>query len=87
MPYINANGTVVEKRSIMRFSIFSDIIWGVVNFIGLFVTTLIQPRKAIPVRRSSSDDNTRKGGGRGGGPNIRGGPNIHSVPKNCSTGG
>ena len=34
MVYV-VNGKVVEKRSVFRLSIFADIFWGIVNFIGL----------------------------------------------------
>lgn len=34
MPYVSG-GEVVEKRSVWRLSIITDVIWGAVNFVGL----------------------------------------------------
>uniref|UniRef100_K3X5C9 Selenoprotein K n=1 Tax=Globisporangium ultimum (strain ATCC 200006 / CBS 805.95 / DAOM BR144) TaxID=431595 RepID=K3X5C9_GLOUD len=39
MTYITS-GDVVQKRSIWRVSIVSDVFWGIVNFIGLFTSSI-----------------------------------------------
>lgn len=43
MVYVSASGSLTEKRSPWRLTIFSDLLWGVVNFFGVFVKTLIEP--------------------------------------------
>ena len=43
MVYLTADGTLVEKRSPWRLSIVSDGIWAVVDFVWLFVMTLVSP--------------------------------------------
>lgn len=48
MSYVTADGSIVQSRSWFRLSIISDFVWGVVNGIGLFVQTLINPRSALP---------------------------------------
>ena len=35
MPYINADGSQVQKRSNLRLSIVPEMLWAVINFIGL----------------------------------------------------
>lgn len=104
MPYINADGTVQEKRSAWRLSIISDVFWGVVNEIGLFFQTLINPTAPIPQSRiasgshtyrpvsggsSSSSSSSSSSGGNGGKNNTSRdrprGPNIHTLPKQCTT--
>lgn len=81
MPYINSDGTVVESRSYMRLSIFSDIIWGVLNFIGLFFDTLINPSKERPkpsARAEAEAEKRREGTATFRGPK---GSNIKTLPK------
>lgn len=89
MVYIRSDGSVVQKQSIFRVSIISDVFWAVSDFLWLFVSSLIDPRKPLPKRYEMS---SRSGGGGGGGPGgLRPGrPNIHKVtPVNgaCSGGG
>ena len=82
MPYINADGTVVETRSYMRLSIISDIVWGVLNFIGLFFDTLINPNKKRPkpsARAEAEAEKRREGLATFRGPK---GSNIKTLPKN-----
>jgi hypothetical protein len=95
MPYIRGDGTVEEgSRSLFRLSIFSEVLWFLVNTIGLFFNTLIDPRAPLPAgkyvvaRRAES----RSGGGRagtsgGGEGDVKKGPNIKTLPKNCASGG
>jgi hypothetical protein len=77
MPYISSDGTVVETRSNLRLSIVSDAFWAVINFIGLFFSTLLDPQKKIPQRAVESRPPSNSFRGRG--PR---GANIKSLPKN-----
>jgi len=81
MPYINSDGTVVESRTYMRLSIFSDIIWGVLNFIGLFFDTLINPSKERPKPSAHAEAEAEKR--QTGTATFRGpkGSNIKTLPK------
>ena len=96
MVYINADGTVGESRSYFRLSLIADIFFGIANFVQLFVTSLINPKKPLPKGPGKSGvsannkSNYGGGGGGGGGGNKPRGPNIHQLkPTNnsCSTGG
>jgi hypothetical protein len=62
MPYIRADGKMVEKRSWIRVSLISDIIWGVIDFFGLLFSTLIDPTKAVPKRKGGSMRDNSGGG-------------------------
>lgn len=92
MPYISADGTVQSERSVWRLSIISDVFWGVVNEIGLFFQTLINPTAPIPQSRlRHSSSSSRSGGGdtksllgENGGDRPRG-SNIRTLPKQCTT--
>ncbi len=93
MPYVGADGTVTEQRTMLRVSLISDIFWAIVNGIGLFFRTLIDPSAPIPNqnRRSEAQVNTYKanrygnGGGNGGSGGGTRGANIRTLPKNCTT--
>jgi hypothetical protein len=78
MPYINSDGSVVEQRSNLRFSILGDVFWSVINFFGLFFDTLINPQKKVP-QRAYDDRRPQRTNFRGNGPK---GSNIKSLPKN-----
>lgn len=91
MPYVGADGTVTEQRSLLRVSLISDVIWAILNGIGLFFRTLVDPTAPIPNqhRKSEAQVNTYKanrygsdGGNSGGGGR---GANIRTLPKNCTT--
>mmetsp|Transcript_49361 Transcript_49361/g.112018 ORF Transcript_49361/g.112018 Transcript_49361/m.112018 type:complete len:96 (+) Transcript_49361:213-500(+) len=43
MVYVSSSGTLTERKSFFRASIFSDILWGVVNFVGMFFRTIVNP--------------------------------------------
>jgi hypothetical protein len=97
MVYIRADGTVVDSKTIFRISIFSDIFWGFINFLWLFISTLIDPKKPLPKPPSRSFTIKSKGNGGGGGGGGGGGdngkrprgPNIHQLKPtntNCSSG-
>ena len=60
MPYINADGTMVESRSNFRLSIISDAFWAVINFIGLFFDTLINPSKERPKKTAYAEEVARR---------------------------
>ena len=86
MPYIRADGSVVDKRSLFRISIFSDIFWGVVNVIGLFVDTIVNPTKPIP--KLNRIESGAKSTDKSGKPFHNKGPNIRTLPKpSCAKGG
>jgi len=81
MPYINSDGTVVQSRSNMRLSIVSDIFWGVLNFIGLFFDTLINPSKPRPKPSARAEEEAERR--QTGTATFRGpkGSNIKTMPK------
>lgn len=82
MPYVSADGTVVEKRSYLRLSIVTDFIWTILNTAELFVRTLINPKAPIRKKKDPQSDVVKKPSyGRGNGPNIK------SLPKDCPKGG
>lgn len=84
MPYINGDGTVTEERSFFRVSIISDLFWSVANGVSLFFQTLFNPTAPLPkLSNSSSSNRTSGGSGRPGG--ERRGPNIRTLPKECTT--
>ena len=90
MPYINSDGSIVEKRSNFRLSIITDFFWAILNMIGLFFDTLINPTKKQPKMRKRDEDIARKRAS--GDPAYRGarGNNIKSMPKAseaCTSGG
>lgn len=88
MTYILGDGTVREQRSWFRFSIITDFFWAILNTIGLFVNTLINPKAPLPKGRFQS-----RSSGAGGGSaarfrptNQRGtGANIRTLPKPSCT--
>eukprot|EP01040_Poterioochromonas_malhamensis_P009732 gene9732-10572_t len=102
MPYVNGDGTVNQTRSPFRISIITDLLWTVVNTIGLFISTLINPSAALPSSRDASrynrlhntslgSSNTRGSGGGGGGgsrpTNRNFGARVAQLPKpSCNTG-
>jgi hypothetical protein len=71
MAYVSG-GTVAPKRSIFRLSIFSDVFWGVVNFIFFFFQSMFMNAddiKSSKYYRPSTSSSTYGGGsGPGGGP-------------------
>ena len=67
MPYIRSDGSVTNTRTWFRLSIFSDLFWSVVNVIGLFFDSLINPKKPIKKRDYEPRVAVNSGGGGGGG--------------------
>ncbi|KAL7685699.1 putative selenoprotein SelK/SelG [Plasmopara halstedii] len=69
MTYIT-EGVVVEKRSRWRLSIVTDVVWGAINFVGLFFSSIFSdPSHTLRSNSNISQDSTRRivgGNGRGG---------------------
>ncbi|XP_030640074.1 selenoprotein K isoform X2 [Chanos chanos] len=63
MVYVS-NGQVLDSRtqSPWRLSFLSDLFWGVVEFVGLFFQTLVQPDLS---RNGNSNSSSRFSDGRG----------------------
>ena len=79
MPYINNDGTISGKRTIYRVSIIGDIFWGIIDFIHIFIITLVDPKRPIKKRYDKDKDkpygrinNSSSNGGDG--PDGRGPP-------------
>ena len=72
MPYIGRNGNVAPKRSIFRLSIFSDIFWGIVNFIWFFFQSMFMREDEIKSTKYAGDSSSSAnyGGGPPGGPGM-----------------
>lgn len=90
MPYISADGKVVESRGWFRFSIITDIFWTVVNILGVLVTTLIDPTKPIARKKDTTSasvylkkaqQDAKKPGGEKPGANVKGLPK----PDDCKS--
>jgi len=101
MPYVSSDGTVRQVRPWARASLLSDVFWGIVNFVGLFFSTLFNPvdpatrKPAVPARPRRGWGGGGGGGGDGGGPrrspktggNIRGMDNIKAQAGACGAAG
>ena len=91
MPYINSDGSVQESRTWFRFSLVTDIFWGIANTVALFIQTLIDPKSPVPKGKfvtSSGQVNNRSVPKSGSNkPSEVKRANIHTLPKNCSSGG
>mmetsp|Transcript_5918 Transcript_5918/g.7299 ORF Transcript_5918/g.7299 Transcript_5918/m.7299 type:complete len:99 (-) Transcript_5918:286-582(-) len=79
MVYISSTGTVAQKRSIFRISIFSDLFWWIINFFGLFFKTLIEP---VDAQTRRPYEKRSPAFGQGGGNSVGGGDNSGRAPKN-----
>ncbi|KAK8951383.1 hypothetical protein KSP39_PZI003428 [Platanthera zijinensis] len=77
MAYVD-KGVVKPKRTIWRLSIISDFFWAIVNFIGVFFTTMFSMEKTNEYKKGSWSGKKWGGGPGGGGPGGggpgRGGP-------------
>ncbi|TYZ68721.1 hypothetical protein PybrP1_011976 [[Pythium] brassicae (nom. inval.)] len=73
MTYVAGSGDVVAKRSLWRVSIVSDVFWGVVNFIGLFASSIFSNPAAIRASASRSGGGGTSGSRGGGGSSGSGG--------------
>lgn len=76
MVYVTGSGDLSEKRSFYRN--LTDFFWNIINIIGLFITTLVDPSRPVPKRIDSStrDSQTYRNGNainrHSGGASIRG---------------
>ncbi|XP_027053378.1 selenoprotein K-like [Pocillopora verrucosa] len=61
MVYVSGSN-VLERRSIWRLSIFSDVFWGIINFVILFFHTMFSPG-LTKHGNSYSNSEYRPGGG------------------------
>lgn len=88
MPYVNADGSVQDNRSWFRFSIITDLFWGVANTVALFVNTLINPRAPVPRGKYVSSSGCVSSSAPKPPSSFRptGKANIKTLPKNCATG-
>jgi len=95
MVYITSTGTLTEQRSAFRLTIFSDVFWGVVNFVGLFFNSMFgrvdqQTRQVVKKREpvfGRSSGGGGSGGGGGGGARIRGVDSLKAQAGACAGGG
>ncbi|KAF4318810.1 hypothetical protein BBO99_00006910 [Phytophthora kernoviae] len=66
MTYVSG-GDVVAKRSPWRLTIMSDMFWGVVNFVGLFVSSIFSdPSTATRGNSNIPQGSSSSGRGLGG---------------------
>jgi hypothetical protein len=74
MPYINHDGTIGGRKSIVRT--IKDFFRGVIDFISLFFSAITNPPQRIESRATYGQRNNGRshsaGGGRPTGSNIRG---------------
>ncbi len=95
--YINSSGTLQQKQSIFRLSLVSELFWAILNFFGLFFSTLFGNPEKGATQGGRIRPGSRRGGGGGrpgypgqrpGGPGHRGGTSrIGRVDCNPSSGG
>ncbi|KAI5668736.1 hypothetical protein M9H77_18589 [Catharanthus roseus] len=65
MAYVE-RGVVKNKRSIWRLRTLIDFFWSIVNFIGVFFTTMFSMEKTDAYRKGSASGKKWDGGGPGG---------------------
>ncbi|CAI9787036.1 unnamed protein product [Fraxinus pennsylvanica] len=65
MAYVE-RGVVKSKRSIWRLRTITDFFWAIVNFIGVFFTTMFSMEKSDAYRKVSGTSKKWDGGGPGG---------------------
>lgn len=95
MVYIRADGTVGEGGRGFGFHVITDIFWAILNTIGLFFKTLLDPKTPIDQKkykpRSLGFGSSTSSNSGSGTVNQRKGPNIKTLPKpvdgNCTAGG
>eukprot|EP00212_Chloropicon_laureae_P006868 CAMPEP_0197494304 /NCGR_PEP_ID=MMETSP1311-20131121/28911_1 /TAXON_ID=464262 /ORGANISM="Genus nov. species nov., Strain RCC856" /LENGTH=68 /DNA_ID=CAMNT_0043039671 /DNA_START=91 /DNA_END=294 /DNA_ORIENTATION=+ len=56
-------GRIVEKRSLFRLSIFSDLFWGLLNLVGQFFETMFSMEKANAYRQTGKTKVAKRGVG------------------------
>ncbi|KAJ8762871.1 hypothetical protein K2173_023000 [Erythroxylum novogranatense] len=72
MAYVE-RGVVKTKRSIWRLKTITDFMWAIVNFIGVFFSTLFSMEKSDAYRKGSGSGKKWDGGPGGPGSGPRGG--------------
>jgi hypothetical protein len=91
MVYVNSDGSVQDGRSWFRFSLITDIFWGIANTLALFVKTLIDPKAPVPKGKFVTNSQPTHKSSSAGAPSRSadglGRANIKTLPKNCSSGG
>ncbi len=101
MVYINSSGSLQKKQSVFRLSIVPELFWAILNFFGLFFSSLFGSADTGATRGGRYVPRSRRGGGGGGGggrpgypgetprgPGHRGGTSrIGRVDLNSNTGG
>ncbi|PON80859.1 Selenoprotein SelK/SelG [Trema orientale] len=65
MAYVE-RGVVKSKRSIWRIKTITDFFWSIVNFIGVFFSTMFSMEKSDAYRKGSGSGKKWDGGGPGG---------------------
>ncbi|KAK4572910.1 hypothetical protein RGQ29_031057 [Quercus rubra] len=65
MAYIE-RGVVKSKRSIWKLRTIIDFFWAIVNYIGVFFTTMLSMEKSDAYRKGSGGGKKWDGGGPGG---------------------
>lgn len=88
MPFIRSDGAVVDRRSWLRPSIVSDVLWAVIDTVGLFFTSLIYPSAPIGRRRGGGGSGGSRSGNSGSQPSqmqrFPRGANIRTLPTPCA---
>eukprot|EP00545_Synedropsis_sp_CCMP1620_P002267 CAMPEP_0119007210 /NCGR_PEP_ID=MMETSP1176-20130426/2851_1 /TAXON_ID=265551 /ORGANISM="Synedropsis recta cf, Strain CCMP1620" /LENGTH=98 /DNA_ID=CAMNT_0006959313 /DNA_START=73 /DNA_END=369 /DNA_ORIENTATION=- len=98
MPYVGSDGRVAESRSPWRFSIITDILVGVYDFVALFLRAVFNPpslegggsNTSYGERHQGRSHRSSGGGGAGrttGGSNIRGLKNLQGSTQAPAGGG
>lgn len=83
MSYVTADGSILQRRSWFRLSLISDFFWGIINGVGLFFHTLINPRASVAKGKYMKRNNTYNGSKQA---NIKSLPSK-KVDNGCATGG
>lgn len=99
MVFVNSAGEVQATRTWFRFGVIVELFWSIINFIGLFFSTLFGDARSKvkqPVNRAEAPFRPRGTGGGGGGgggkgPYIRGFKDLNNkgggaVPGGCCGG-
>mmetsp|Transcript_760 Transcript_760/g.1353 ORF Transcript_760/g.1353 Transcript_760/m.1353 type:complete len:104 (-) Transcript_760:1068-1379(-) len=102
MVYIGSDGNLKDRRSPWRFSIITDFLASIYDFVGIFLHTIFNPPQLEGQRTTTYAERNRgrsyrssgntlgggsSGGGRGRGSNIRGMKNINGGTTNAPAGG
>ena len=72
MVYINSSGSLQKKQSIFRLSIVPEFFWAILNFFGLFFSSLFGTAEKGATQGGRYMPRSRRGGGGGGRPGYPG---------------